>query len=128
MIDDNAGEHGSPAPHAENVEMSFSEKTHQMLNLPGLRRIHRENRTRETNKAVNIEARIPIVIVTAKPFTGPVPNWNRNTAAINVVILASRIAERALPKPASIADRTVLPSASSARAAASPPGESSSNL
>ncbi len=33
---------------------------------------------------------IPIPNVTAKPFTGPDPNTNKITAAINVVILASK--------------------------------------
>ena len=37
--------------------------------------------------------------VTAKPFTGPVPNWNKNPAAINVVTLESRIAVNARAYP-----------------------------
>jgi hypothetical protein len=59
---------------------------------------------RLTKTAVNTEARMPIDRVTAKPRIGPVPNWNRNRAAISVVTLASRIDDSALPKPASIAD------------------------
>ena len=45
--------------------------------------------------AVNIEQTIPIDKVTAKPLIGPVPNTNKTTAAINVVILASAIVESA---------------------------------
>ena len=38
---------------------------------------------------------------------GPVPNWNRTIAAMNVVTFASTIVLKALVKPASIAARTV---------------------
>lgn len=64
---------------------------------------------RLTKIAVNNEAKIPIDRVTANPRIGPVPNWNKNTAAISVVMFASSTDERAFPKPASIADLTVLP-------------------
>ena len=37
--------------------------------------------------------------VIEKPFIGPEPNMNNNKDAINVVILASKIVERALSKP-----------------------------
>lgn len=47
--------------------------------------------------AVNRLATMPMLRVTANPFTGPVPNWKRTRAAIRVVMLASRIVERALP-------------------------------
>ena len=33
------------------------------------------NAVRETKMAVNIEAMMPRLKVTAKPRTGPVPNW-----------------------------------------------------
>ena len=46
--------------------------------------------------AVNIEVKIPIARVTAKPATGPVPTANKIIAAINVVILASKIVLKAL--------------------------------
>ena len=54
--------------------------------------------------AVNIEVRIPTDRVTAKPLTGPVPIANRITAAISVVMLASRMVVNAREKPAWIAD------------------------
>mgnify|MGYP000926689514 CR=1 FL=1 len=44
---------------------------------------------------VNIDDRIPITKVIAKPFTAPVPIVNRAMAAINVVKLASAIVEKA---------------------------------
>ena len=53
--------------------------------------------------AVNIEAKVPIVRVIAKPFIGPVPNWNNIAVIINVVTFPSNIAENALLNPASIA-------------------------
>ena len=40
--------------------------------------------------AVNIEVKIPIDKVIAKPLTGPEPKANKITAAIKVVILASK--------------------------------------
>ncbi len=46
--------------------------------------------------AVNIEVKIPIASVTAKPAIGPVPTANKITAAIKVVILASKIVLKAL--------------------------------
>jgi len=51
---------------------------------------------RVTVMAVNIDARIPTESVTAKPLTGPEPNWNSTMAAISVVILASTMVENAL--------------------------------
>ena len=45
--------------------------------------------------AVNIELIIPIERVTANPLMGPVPKLKSNNAAINVVILESRIVVRA---------------------------------
>ena len=64
----------------------------------------RSNSQRLTKTAVNMEASRPIDRVTAKPWIGPVPNWNRKSAAIRVVRLASMIDDSALSKPASIAD------------------------
>ncbi len=43
--------------------------------------------SRVTVTAVNIEARMPIVSVTAKPRTGPEPSQNRTSTAISVVTL-----------------------------------------
>ena len=62
------------------------------------------NSCRDTNTAVNIDARRPIVRVTAKPLTGPVPYENRKKAATSVVTLQSRIVEKALPNPCSTAE------------------------
>ena len=45
--------------------------------------------------AVNIEVKIPIDRVTAKPCTGPEPTAYRITATIRVVRLASRIDTKA---------------------------------
>ena len=41
------------------------------------------NIVRDTNTAVNTFEISPIVSVVAKPRTGPVPNWNRNAAAMS---------------------------------------------
>ena len=49
--------------------------------------------------AVNIDAITPKDKVIEKPFIGPEPNMNNNKDAINVVILASKIVDRALSKP-----------------------------
>ena len=56
---------------------------------------------------------IPSANVCAKPFTEPDPIKPNTTAAINVVTLPSKIAEKALEKPILIADCTVFPVASS---------------
>tara|TARA_B100002052_G_scaffold255657_1_gene246020 strand:+ start:303 stop:542 length:240 start_codon:yes stop_codon:yes gene_type:complete len=52
--------------------------------------------------AVNIDDKIPITNVTAKPFTTPVPMVNNAIAAIRVVIFASEIVENALLYPETI--------------------------
>ena len=64
---------------------------------------------RLTKMAQNSVATMPMVSVTAKPRIGPVPNWNRKSAAIRCVAFESRIAESAFEKPASIAARLVFP-------------------
>jgi hypothetical protein len=68
-----------------------------------------------TKIAVNIEAMMPIARVTAKPRTGPVPNWKRTKAVSSVVSCASTIAESAWPKPSLTATRGLRPAASSSR-------------
>ena len=73
------------------------------------------NIARLTNTAVNILAAIPIHRVIANPLIGPVPNWNKTTAAMKVVILASTMVLKALAYPASIAARTVFPTRISSR-------------
>ena len=52
---------------------------------------------------------------TAKPLTGPVPNIKRTNAVISVVTWESKIDEKALSYPASIARRTGFPALSSSR-------------
>ncbi|GIS33480.1 MAG: hypothetical protein Ct9H90mP4_13940 [Gammaproteobacteria bacterium] len=46
--------------------------------------------------AVNIEVRIPIDKVIAKPLIGPVPSEYKTTATNKVVKLASKIVKKAL--------------------------------
>ncbi len=53
----------------------------------------------ETKRAVNMDAEIPMIRVTANPRRGPVPNWKRKMAAIIVVTLASRIVRKARENP-----------------------------
>ena len=53
--------------------------------------------------AVNIEVRMPMHSVTAKPRTGPVPKVKSTMPAISVVMLESAMAENALSNPALIA-------------------------
>src|SRR5262249_8168185 len=57
----------------------------------------------ETNTAVKTEMKRPMISVTAKPLTGPVPNWNRNIAETIVVTWVSMIVANALENPFSMA-------------------------
>ena len=66
-------------------------------------------KVRVTKTAVIIEAMMPMIRVTAKPLTGPVPNWNRKSAVSTVLTFESTMAFMACLKPSSIASRTVLP-------------------
>ena len=66
-------------------------------------------KVRVTKIAVIIEATMPMMSVTAKPFTGPVPNWKRKSAVSTVLTLESMIAFIACLNPSSTARRTVLP-------------------
>ena len=50
---------------------------------------------RVTTIAVNIDTVNPSIKLMPKPFTGPVPNWNKKTAAMMVVRLPSKMAEKA---------------------------------
>lgn len=68
---------------------------------------------RDTNTAENSDAKIPMVSVTANPLSGPVPNWKSTTAAMRVVMFVSIIVTNARLKPASTAERMVLPLVSS---------------
>jgi hypothetical protein len=55
--------------------------------------------------AVNKEVAIPINNVVANPLIGPVPSINKIRPVKPVVILASRIEDRALLKPSLMASR-----------------------
>ncbi len=46
---------------------------------------------RVTEIEVNRETSRPTAMVTAKPRTGPAPNWNSRPTAIRVVMLESRM-------------------------------------
>ena len=61
----------------------------------------------ETKTAVKTLAIRPITRVTANPFTGPVPNKNRNAQDTTVVTCVSMMVRKAFPKPASTAAITV---------------------
>ena len=50
---------------------------------------------RVSSSAVNMEVKIPMVSVMAKPWIGPVPKAASRIAAITVVRLASRMVENA---------------------------------
>ena len=50
----------------------------------------------EPTMAVNIDVKIPIDNVTAKPLIGPVPTANNIIAATRVVMLASAMVDNAL--------------------------------
>ena len=63
--------------------------------------------------AVNIEVTMPMDNVIANPLIGPVPIAYRTSAAIRVVIFASMIVVKALPKPSLIAICGALPDLSS---------------
>ena len=67
------------------------------------------------NIAVNNEVPIPINKVVAKPLIGPVPKINKINAVNPVVILASKIEERALLNPSAIAFRIPFPFLNSSR-------------
>ena len=53
------------------------------------------NNNRVTITAVNIDVTKPMLKVTAKPLIGPVPNPKSTSATSSVVILASKIVEKA---------------------------------
>ncbi len=69
----------------------------------------------DTNTAVNTFAIRPITSVTANPFTGPVPNKNKNAHETTVVTCVSTIVRNALLNPASSAAATPLPARHSSR-------------
>ena len=54
------------------------------------------NRTRVTRRAANIEARMPMVRVTAKPLTVPLARQKRISAVMSEVMLASKMAREGL--------------------------------
>src|SRR5208337_2707801 len=63
--------------------------------------------------AVNKLIATPRLRVTAKPFIGPVPNWNNTAAVISVVTCESKIVQNALWYPPSTADLGFFPLLSS---------------
>ena len=65
--------------------------------------IHASKAMRHRKIAENMEAMMPRVRVTAKPRTGPVPNWYRMAATMIVVRLESTMERLALSKPALMA-------------------------
>ena len=71
------------------------------------------NIVRDTNTAVKTLASRPIVSVVAKPRIGPVPNWNRNAAAISDATWVSTMVQKTRSKPAATAALGALPAASS---------------
>src|SRR5437667_2128718 len=73
------------------------------------------NKVRETKTAVNILETRPMTNVTAKPFTGPVPNRNRQTAEISAAKWVSTRVMKTLLKLVTTADTAVLPARSSSR-------------
>ena len=58
------------------------------------------NTVRETKTAVKTFDSRPIVSVVAKPRIGPVPNWNRNIAAISDATWVSTIVHQTRSNPA----------------------------
>ena len=67
------------------------------------------------NIAVNKDVAIPINKVVANPLIGPVPKMNRINAVRPVVMLASKIEDKALLKPSATAFLAPLPLFSSSR-------------
>ena len=63
---------------------------------------HQATISRVKVKAVNTVVTMPMPSVTAKPRTGPVPKKNSTAAAMNVVMLESRMVASARVKPASM--------------------------
>ena len=61
------------------------------------------NIVRETNTAVNTFDSSPKDSVVAKPRIGPVPNWNRNAAAMSDATCVSRMVRKTRSKPAATA-------------------------
>ena len=61
------------------------------------------NSVRDTKTAVNTLVSRPMVSVVAKPRIGPVPNWNRNAAAMSDATWVSRIVQNTRSKPAATA-------------------------
>src|SRR4030095_15907011 len=73
------------------------------------------NSVRDTNTAVNMLDTRPITSVTAKPFTGPVPNRNRNVAEINAARCVSTSVMKTRSKLVVTADTAVLAARKSPR-------------
>ena len=81
----------------------------QMLRVAARRRDNTiSNMVRDTKIAVKTLAASPMVSVVAKPRIGPVPNWNRNAAAMSDATCVSTMVHHTRSKPAVIAALTRL--------------------
>src|SRR5688572_2370458 len=116
--DEDGRQHVRDPPAAQEIVVGVGEESHrQMLSvdMAGRRSSQIMKKVRVTKTAVTREAAMPMISVTAKPCTGPVPNWNRKSAVSAVVTFESMIALIAWRKPSSTASRTLFPAASSSR-------------
>src|SRR5207249_6315534 len=86
-----------------------------MASARSLRASTISNRVLDTKTAVNIFEIRPITKVTAKPFTGPVPNRKRNVAEIRAARCVSTRVTNTRLKLVAIAETAVLPARSSSR-------------
>src|SRR5215470_13979229 len=81
----------------ESTGSRFSRSSGSIANRFGRRwRTHTAITARTIATAVNMEVTMPRPMVTAKPRTGPDPNQNRSSVAINVVTFESTIVWYAL--------------------------------
>ena len=83
------------------------------IDLPDF--IHQLIDKRVITNAANTEVKIPMINVVAKDSIGPEPNVLRITAVNKVVMLASKIDDKAFLNPVSTADLTSLPAVCSSR-------------
>ena len=77
-------------------------------------RIH-SNKVRDTKTAVNMFEIRPMTSVTAKPFTGPVPNRNKKVAEISAARCVSTKVIKTRLKLVTMAETAVLPARNSSR-------------
>src|SRR5581483_2743969 len=117
--DDRRGHRVGVPADPDEVVVGVGEETghRQMLSvdMAGRRSSHTRKNVLVTKTAVIIEAMMPRMRVTAKPLTGPVPNWNRKSAVRMVLTFESTIAFIAWRNPSSTARRMVFPWSNSSR-------------